>query len=173
MKRSYLTSLGIEDKEIIDKIMAEYGKSVETHKSEIENYKSQISELNTTMDDLKKNNLNNESLQKLIDEQKASLKAKDLEIKTSQIKGALDKAGATDVDYLVYKLGNVEEFDLKNLDNKIKELQENNVSHFKVAEPNEPPQKVVGNKLPAGEPSPDPMSDIEKAFVQGLNGQIN
>jgi hypothetical protein len=34
MKREFLESLGIDDKDIIDKIMAEYGKGIEVLKAD-------------------------------------------------------------------------------------------------------------------------------------------
>lgn len=44
MKRDFLDSLGIE-KELIDKIMSEHGKTIETYKAQIESHKSRLSEV--------------------------------------------------------------------------------------------------------------------------------
>lgn len=149
MKRKFLEELGLE-KEQIDSIMSEYGKSVETSKTEISNLKEQIATSNKTIEDIKKANADNETLQKTIGELQGSLKAKDLEIKSNQIKSALEKAGATDIDYSLYKLGNIEEFDINNLDNKVKELKESLPGQFQVENAG-PDPKVIENKLTGGE----------------------
>ena len=69
MKREFLKSLGIEDKDLIDKILdensADIGKAkgeVEQYKTQIEDLKGQIKERDTQLGDLKKSVKDNEGL---------------------------------------------------------------------------------------------------------------
>ena len=58
--------------------------------------------------------------------------------KKQTIKDALANAKATDVDYLMYKLGEVEVDEngaIKDIDSKIKDLQTNHPTFFKATEP--------------------------------------
>jgi len=68
MKREYLTGLGLE-KEVVDKIMAEHGKSVQSLQTEkettakaAESFKAQIAERDTQLTDLKKSSGDSEKL---------------------------------------------------------------------------------------------------------------
>lgn len=188
MKRKFLEDLGLT-KEQIDSVMAENGKDIEAEKekaatttAELEDVKKQLKEANSTITDLKKNNTDNETLQNTIKDHEntiATLKADSLKReKEFIVKGALEKAGATDVDYLLYKLGGVDNLEMdsegkiKDLDNKIKDLQTNNSTHFKNEEPqggNEP--KIIENKLSVGNP-PTPGDDIASAFANALKGNF-
>lgn len=141
---------------------------------------SQLKTANDTIKDLKKNNADNETLQNTIKEHEntiATLKADSLKReKEFIVKGALENAGATDVDYLLYKLGGVDKLEMdsegkiKDLDNKIKDLQANNSTHFKVEETEVKP-KVLENKLLDGDP-PTPGDDIANAFANALKGNF-
>ena len=53
MKRDWLKSLGIEDKDTLDKIMAENGKDIEAAKGDTENLNNQISTKDTEIAGLK------------------------------------------------------------------------------------------------------------------------
>lgn len=44
MKRDFIESLGIEDKEVIDKIMAENGNDINKAKGELETIKTQLAD---------------------------------------------------------------------------------------------------------------------------------
>lgn len=72
MKRKFLEDLGIE-KETIDNIMSENGKDVEKAKADYNDIRGQLDTANTTLEDLKKNNTENETLQKTIAEHKATI----------------------------------------------------------------------------------------------------
>ncbi len=50
MKRDFLKNLGIEDKEVIDKIMSEYGNRVEKYKTDIEDLKEEIADKQSAID---------------------------------------------------------------------------------------------------------------------------
>ena len=74
MKRKFLEDLGLT-KEQIDNVMAENGKDIEAEKekaatttAELEDVKNQLKEANSTITDLKKNNVDNEALQTKVKE---------------------------------------------------------------------------------------------------------
>lgn len=99
MKREFLEGLGLE-KEVIDKIMAEHGKSVETHKtkaadleSSLEDLKNQLAQRDKDLKDLKKKAEGSEELQQQLETlqtqyntDKAAFEAK---LKDTQLSSAL------------------------------------------------------------------------------------
>lgn len=136
---------------------------------------------NATIKDLKKNNADNETLQNTIKTHEttiATLKAESVKReKEYSVKGALEKAGATDIDYLLYKLGGVDKLEvdsegkIKDLDNKIKDLQATNATFFKAVEGADNKPKVIENKLSGGDPG-NGGDDIANAFANALKGNI-
>ena len=64
-------------------------------------------------------------------------------VKSTAVKDALTKAGGTDLDYLAYKLGDVE---TDKLDNRIKDLQKDFPTYF--------PKPDEGDGKPKEEPKP-------------------
>ncbi|WP_027633066.1 phage scaffolding protein [Clostridium hydrogeniformans] len=131
-------------------------------KGQKEDLEGQINTANSTIKDLKKNNIDNEELQnKVSNYEKEIATLKETSTKREKeftIKSKLKDIGCTDVEYMLYKLGNIEEVDIeKDLDNKIKELSENNNSFFKVEDKKEPEKqdpKVIANKLPGTDNPP-------------------
>ncbi len=94
---------------------------------------------NKTLDNLRKNHKDVEDLQKEIEGYKT--KMSDLEAtrakeqKEFTIKSKLKDLGCTDLDYMLYKLGDIDKLDLeKDWENKAKELKENNATFFTVEE---------------------------------------
>lgn len=94
---------------------------------------------NKTLDNLRKNHKDVEDLQKEIEGYKT--KMSDLEAtrakeqKEFTIKSKLKDLGCTDLDYMLYKLGDIDKLDLeKDWENKAKELKENNSTFFPVEE---------------------------------------
>lgn len=80
MQRKFLEDLGIE-KENIDKIMAENGADIEAEKAKtteanakLTNSETQLKEANKTIETLKKNNGDNEELQKKVNEYEKQMK---------------------------------------------------------------------------------------------------
>ncbi|NGL84149.1 phage scaffolding protein [Streptococcus equi] len=136
MKREFLARLELSD-EVIDQIMAEHGKTVQGLQTKLDEYDSKLEQANSTLNTLKKNNKDNEELQnelKTYKDRVNKLEAAAVETaKKQSIKDALSAAKATDVDYLMYKLGDIEIDDsgaLKEIDNKIKDLQANYPNFF-------------------------------------------
>ncbi|WP_339063568.1 hypothetical protein [Tepidibacillus marianensis] len=89
------------------------------------------------------------------------------------VRSALEKAGATDPDYIIFKHGGLEKYELdkdgsiKDLDNLIKQSKENNPSFFKQETPPKDDKKIIDNKLPGGDPGTgDTVTDLRSAISQ-------
>lgn len=139
---------------------------------------------NKLVKDLKKDNKDVEELQNKINDYEKEvdqLKGQRLEErKTYSLKEALTKAGAKDVDYMIYKLGDVEldkEGNIIELENKVKSLKESNPSFFEVKDDTKNNDKsiegkdtkgyeVIDNSLENGKPSdkePKSLADAIKS----------
>lgn len=168
MKREFLEELlkSIEDetsrKDMIDKIMDENGKAINTSKSKIDELTEQLGlktkesdEANKLIAELKKSNQGNEELQKSISTHEARIA--ELEAENNQLKldGAIKvellnaKAKGDDLDYLMFKikqnnakLSLTENGELKGFD--VEEIKTAYPSNFEVGT-----KKVVDvNNLP-------------------------
>ena len=136
-----------------------------------------LKDANKLVDDLKKTNKDAEGLQTKISEYETKVQQLESERaeerKTFVVKEALTKAGVADVDYMMFKLGQLEtdkDGNVVDLDNKVKALQEANPTFFKPADP-APGQpngfKVIDNKLPTGS-DPNPEQAATEAFEKAL-----
>lgn len=145
-----------------------------------------LKKANKLVEELKKDNKDIDDLQSKIDNYEKdieTLKEERIKERTNfTLKEKLKAAGAKDVDYMIYKLGEVEldkEGNIIELDNKIKSLVEENKGHFEVKdgegdEGNKEGDKgyqVIDNKLDdgkQGEPSePDNLlSAIQSHYEQ-------
>jgi uncharacterized protein (DUF3084 family) len=185
-------------KEIIEKHTDEDGKiNQEEFEKELkeeqakayvpkEDFNSKNKELksaNETLEQLKKDNKNVETLQSQIKahETKVTELQEELadERKTFAIKEALQTAGATDVDYMMYKLGDVEvddEGNVKDLENKVKSLQEENKDFFKVKKATKDDgnggYRVIDNKLDDGNATPLTKKDIYEKYPNDKEKRI-
>lgn len=152
MKREFLEELlkSIEDetsrKDMIDKIMDENGKTINTSKTKIDELTEQLGlktkeseEANKLIEELKKSNQGNEQLQKSIssyEAENAKLKAENEQLKLDNaIKVELlnAKAKGDDLDYLMFKIKQGNE-KLSLSDNG--ELKGFDVEEIKTAYPN-------------------------------------
>ena len=133
---------------------------------------------NKTLDNLRKNHKDVEDLQKEIEGYKTKMgeleatRAK--EQKEFTIKSKLKDLGCTDLDYMLYKLGDIDKLDLeKDWENKAKELKENNSTFFPVEENkgDEPKNNlnVLENKLNEGATGSE-TETIASAFAGALSG---
>jgi len=147
-------------------------------KEQKEQLDSDLTTANKLVDDLKKSNKDTEDLQTKIDEYKTQmdqLKAdRAEEQKQYAIKEALNKEGVKDIDYMLYKLGEVEtdkDGNIVDLDNKVKSLKESNPTFF--GSDDNPDDKtptgyqVVDNGLDEGKPS-DPEATATADFEAAL-----
>lgn len=147
-------------------------------KEQKEQLESDLTTANKLVDDLKKSNKDTEDLQTKIDDYKTQmdqLKAdRAEEQKQYAIKEALNKEGVKDIDYMLYKLGEVEtdkDGNIVDLDNKVKSLKESNPTFF--GSDDNPDDKtptgyqVVDNGLDEGKPS-DPEATATADFEAAL-----
>lgn len=159
---------------VVSSINAEFPKHA-MPKEKFNDVNSQLKEANKMIDELKTSNADNQNLLSRVKEYET--KISDLESdavkreKEFEIKTALTNAGANDVDYALFKFGDVKEFDIKNLDNKIKELKEQIPNQFKTIEENAP--KIIANKIDTNLPNDGAVDDITAQFAKGLTGSIN
>ena len=156
MKREFLTELGLE-KETIDKIMAEHGKTISIEKQAHESAVNDLQEkLTEATEAITKASESNESIEK-IQQELEDYKTKYEEVNTTleserkllKIKEALTAEGGQDLDYLMYKLGEVE--DIEKLDELVSNLKESLPAHFGTEEAKQEQQisdyEVIGNKI--------------------------
>ena len=169
---------GTVDVEAANKeIDAEFPKNA-VPKTDFNSKAEELKTANETLTTLQKNNKDNEELQTKISEYETKMQQLESERaeerKTFTIKEALTKAGVADVDYMMFKLGQLEtdkDGNVVDLDNKVKALQEANPTFFKPADP-APGQpngyKVSDNKLQGGSGDPKPEQAATEAFEKAL-----
>ncbi|NEZ46505.1 scaffolding protein [Clostridium niameyense] len=143
-------------------------------KEQKEQLESDLKEANKTLDKVKKDNKDIESLQTEIQNYKTKMSefeaTREREQKEFSIKSKLQDAGCNDVDYMLYKLGDINKLDVeKDLDNKIKELAENNTAFFKTKD-NEMP-KIIAHKLDGENNSPEgfTMDQLRNMSAEEIN----
>lgn len=147
-------------------------------KTDLEQAKADLANANKLVSDLKKDNANVESLQKKVTEYETKMTQIETERaqerKTNAIKEALTKAGAIDVEYMSFKLGDVEvdkDGQIKDLESKVKQLKETNPSFFPQStdlntDKSKGGYKPIDTKLPNGKTT---TLDISKMSVDEIN----
>ena len=190
--KEYLISLGIaEDKatEIVNgmpekKLYITSEDNLEPRFNKLKEQKEQqdaeLANANKLVADLQKSVKDNEDATAKItqyQQEATEAKAKQAEIeKTYAIKDALRTVGATDIEYMMFKLGDVELDDkgaIKDLESKVKSLQESNPDWFKAAEAPKEGQagyKPIDTKLPEGN-NPAPEAAAQAAFEAAVGIQ--
>ena len=140
-------------------------------------FNSKVEELksaNDTLDTLKKENEGVEALRNQIKEHEATVTKLQNEItescKTSAVKEALTKEGAKDIDYLMFKLGDVElnkDGTIKDLDNKIKSLQESTPDMFESKEDDKNKKILIHQGIKRW--TPNWMKASNQKFIHSIN----
>lgn len=144
-------------------------------------FNSKVEELKTandTLNKLQKDNKDVETLQTTITDYKSQIetleKERAEERKTYAVKEALQKEGVSDVEYMMFKLGQLEvdkDGNVVDLDNKVKTLKETNPTFFapetKNNEPGAPGYQVLDNRLDNGQAS-DPVATASADFEKAL-----
>lgn len=158
---------GTVDLEAANKeIDAEFPKNA-VPKADFNSKVDELKSANDTLDTLKKENKDVEALQNQIKEHETTVSKlqDDLveERKTHALKEAITQSGAKDIDYVMFKLGEVElnkDGSIKDLDNKIKSIKEGSPDLFESKDDdkkneaaNPPGYKPVDNKLDEGKQS--------------------
>ncbi|AJA42656.1 minor structural protein (endogenous virus) [Clostridium phage phiCT9441A] len=117
-------SLDIES--LMKQINTEFPKNA-VPKETFNDINSQLKTANTTIADLKKNNGDNEALQKTIKEHEETIKTLEANAANTKkeyaLKDKLKDLGVTDADYLIYKHGGIDKFNWDK-DNNIIGLEE-------------------------------------------------
>lgn len=168
---------------VLNREAAEQEINAEANKHVIpkEQYNNKVNELkqaNETLDTLKNEHKDVEALQTTLSQHEETIdklqKTNAEQAKKYQLEIALKDAGGTDVEYLQFKLGDVELDDdgnIKDLENKIKSLKEDNPSFFEEdkeenkdeSAANKNGFRVQDNKLDNGNPAPKlTKEDISK-----------
>ena len=148
-------------------------------KSQKEQSDTDLDAANKLVTDLKRSNQDVEGLQTKITEYETKVQTLETERvaerKTYAIKEALAKEGVTDVEYMSYKLGDLEidkDGKVKDLESKVKSLKEANPTFFGVdttqsTDPKAPGYKVVDNKLDNSGKKTD--FDLKNMSVDDIN----
>lgn len=147
-------------------------------KADFNSKNEELKTANDTLNKLQKDNKDVEALQTTITDYKSQIetleKERAEERKTYVLKEALTKEGVSDVEYMLYKLGEVEvdkDGNIVDLDNKVKSLKETNPTFFasetKNNEPGAPGYQVVDNKLENGKTA-DPATTASAEFEKSL-----
>lgn len=135
MDRKFLEGLGI-DKENVEKIMAQYGTDITGYQTQIQTKDTTIKQLR---DDVIKKDGRIAELEKIdVEELKTQLQqekdGREKDRKEFTLRSILQQAGCTDVDYVLYKLGDTVEFDgegaVKDSENFIKSTKEKYAGQF-------------------------------------------
>lgn len=194
MKRSFLKELELDD-EVIDKIMAENGKDIEAHKGNSDRLTADLdaktkehSEALALIEQLKGENAGNENLQNSIKDYETKVAQLTAELEQAKIDKALEvallenKAKASDIDYLMYKLkadhkelALDENGKVKGIEDIVSGLKTSYASNFesvskKVIEPNKLPQGKTTTEITKEQF--DKMGYSERAKLYSENKEL-
>ena len=169
-----------EGKTDVDAVMNALKEEFPKHAVPKDVYNEQAEKLkaaNSTLDTLKKSNKDNDELQNELKTYKDKVSQLEADVKETAkkqtIKDALSSAKATDLDYLMYKLGDVElaeDGSIKDLDSKIKDLQTNHPTFF---QPSEPEQADNGFKTLGGvDIPPGGKIDLSKSLTADFESAV-
>lgn len=161
MKRDYLLNeLGLS-KEVVDKIFAEHGQALnaekQKHEEAVEALQTKLNEANETISKASESKESLEQIQSELEDYKTKYEETqatlDSERKTQKIKEALTAKGGQDTEYLMFKLGEVE--DVEKVDELVDKLKEELPSHFgtqtEVKEDKEEDVEIISNPLEKGD----------------------
>lgn len=159
MNREELKNIGLTDEQL-DKVFQLHGQTLnaekDKHKEAVDTLESQLKEANDAIAKASESKEGLDKIQTELDEYKTKYEEAqstlESERKTQKIKESLANNGGADLDYLVWKLGEVE--DLDKLDEKITSLKEQYPNHFSSdsAQPDTKDEaEVIGNKLNKGD----------------------
>lgn len=158
-------------------------------KEQYNNVSSSLKEANSTIKTLESKTKDNPDVQKELESYKT--KAQELENENSQLKingqvqSALRTAGAKDIEYAMFKLGSLEldkDGTVKDLDSKVKELQESLPDYFQVEDKSKGEDKKDSSLGGFKQITPNPGSgqqskteptNIREAMAQTLEEQRN
>lgn len=171
MNREQLRALGLSEEQI-DAVMADHGRVVQGMQTRLTTAENRSAELESQLEQAG----NSEEVQQLTQRaEQAESRVSELEGQATQrtiddlVNTALSEAGATDIEYARFKLGEVELGEdgksITDLDNRIKDLQTQIPDYFQTADPNQDP--------PAGgnQQDPNPMNNFQRINPNPGSGQ--
>lgn len=144
MKKEELVAKGLTEEQA-QAVMDVWNENMKgfVPKERLDEVSGKLKEANTTIETLKKDNMDNEELQKQVGEYKekvASLEAAASNIrKEYALKDKLKEAGVTDADYVIYRQGGLDKFTYDKdgnpvgVDDVLKPLKESSPHLFKAA----------------------------------------
>lgn len=167
MNRETLRAQGLSEEQI-DAVMADHGRSMQQVQSRLTQAETHAADLQTRLDQA----TNSEEIQTLTERaETAENQVTELQGQLSQItvdnlvNSALSESGAKDIDYIRYKLGEVELSEdgksIKDIENKIKDLQANLPDQFTL-----PDAKKGG-----GDEGSDPLDGFKRVDNKLQQGQ--
>ena len=187
MNREQLRALGLNEEQI-DAVMADHGRSIQSVQTRLTAAENRATELETQLE----NATNSEEIQTLTQRaEQAETQATELQSQLNQItidnlvNDALTTAGATDLEYARFKLGEVELSEdgksITDLDNKVKDLQTQIPTYFQTNEPTEgegttpPPADPLGgfrqvNPAP-GDGKPSGQNEVQ-AMIDAFTSDL-
>lgn len=178
----YTNEEGVLDVESAEKEIRQEFPNHAVPKDKYNNVSDSLKEAKATIETLEAKTKDNPEVQKELETYKSKAEKLEAENKQliidQQVNEALREAGAVDLEYARFKLGELEldkKNQIPNLENKIKDLQSNLPDYFKsIEEENDdtqPPKgfEVVDNDLKGGKQSdPDPVQSMIDAFTSDL-----
>lgn len=161
----------------IEAVMNEVNKTAPGHivpKDQYNVQADQLKEAQSTLETLQKNNKDNEKLQTEVSDWKNKYEQS---VKDNAITSLLVGAGAKDIDYAKFKLGDVELEDgkVKNADKVLKSLKESIPEQFEADKPKEDPKdkppgyQVHDTKLGKNTDSKYSMDEIKAMSAEQIN----
>lgn len=160
MKKEELVAKGLSEEHAQIAVDA-YNEAMKSFvpKERLDEVSGKLKEANTTIETLKKNNADNEELQKQVTQYKNKVteleKAAENTRKEYTLKEKLTAAGALDADYVIYKQGGVDKFTFDKdgtpvgIDDVVKPLKESSPHLFKAGSNYQP---AGGGNPPAANP---------------------
>ena len=162
MKKEELVAKGLSEEHAQIAVDA-WNESVKDFvpKERFDEVNGKLKEANTTIETLKKDNSDNEELQKQVKEYKEKATALEVAsantVKEYALKDKLKEAGVVDADYIIYKQGGLEKFTFDKdgkpvgIDDVVKPLKESSPHLFKT-EPGADYRPAGGGTPPAKNP---------------------
>jgi len=171
MNREQLRALGLSEEQI-DAVMADHGRVVQGMQTRLTTAENRSTELENQLEQAG----NSEEVQQLTQRaEQAESRVTELEGQATQrtiddlVNAALSEAGATDLEYARFKLGDVELAEdgktISDLDNRIKDLQTQIPDYFQTTDPNQESDED-GN-----ESNPNPMNNFQRINPKPGSGQ--
>ncbi|MGG5372854.1 hypothetical protein [Enterococcus sp. AZ196] len=162
MNREQLRALGLNEEQI-DAVVADHGRVVQAVQTRLTAAENRATELEGQLEQA----ANSEEVQQLTQRaEQAESRVTELEGQATQrtiddlVNAALSEAGATDLEYARFKLGEVELSEdgktVKDLENRVKDLQESIPNYFQAVDSN---KETDEENL---ESNPNPMNNFQR-----------